>query len=144
MQTHSRKFGSCRDYTVHCCLHVQDPFVVPGDASAVNGIIGVSYKTYEPTFVLVTGVTVSRHRVLNSPIRTDTKRRNTLDSTGVGNPSVIGNRRGMWPFWNWGDISLSLESWETAQTKKPRKYHTETRSLNVISPLQNKGNMPKK
>ena len=50
--------------------------------------------------------------------------------------SLIGNRRGRWTFWNWGEIGLSSESGETTQKNKPPKCHNETKSQNVNRPLQ--------
>ena len=55
-----------------------------------------------------------------------------------GDWSVIGNRRGRWTFRNWGDISLSLASWETTQTNKPPKHYTKTGGHDISSSLKKK------
>ena len=55
-----------------------------------------------------------------------------------GNWLVIGNRRGLWTFRNWGDIGLSLASRETTQTNKPPKHYTKTGGHNIRSSLKKK------
>ena len=59
-----------------------------------------------------------------------------------GNCSVIGNRRGWWTFWNWGDIGLSPARQETTQTNKPPKHYTKTGAITSAVLLRKRGNIP--
>ena len=87
-------------------------------------------------------LTVTPLHSINSPRWTDTRHSNTIEWLTqywcYGYWSVIGNRGGLWTFWNRGDIGPCPASCKTTKTNNPPKHLTKMGGQNISSSLKKK------